>query len=381
MLLANLVARGWEVDLVSSPINYMSGTPPESYRGKLYAREVIDGIVHHWVAATARVHLSRRRRAMNYVSFAISATVRGALLPRPDVIWVSSPPLSIGAVGSALARRFRRPWVFEVRDLWPESAVSVGWLSEESRVYRLLHRLARGYATKSEAVTVPSPGLVPKVHGHGARRVELISGAVLDNRPSDELRRRTRDELGIGATTKAFLYLGAHGAANGLDVVLDAAAKVPDVDAFFLLVGDGSDRDRLVERASSENLSNVHMFPAVAKDDVPRFLAAADVCLHVLRPDPLFRSVLATKILEYFSAHRPVVTTVPGLSEELALQSGGAFAPTADELARQVRRWSALSDEELARLGEKSYGYGADRFGLVASVDQLESLLIEVSRG
>jgi glycosyltransferase involved in cell wall biosynthesis len=113
---------------------------------------------------------------------------------------------------------------------------------------------------------------------------------------------------------------------------------------------------------------------------VPQLLAAADVCLHALRDDPLFHNVLPTKILEYFGAHRVVVTTVPGVSRRLAEESGGSFAPTADALAAELRHWAALDPAERRRRGEQSLAYGMAHFGLDASVDLLESILLRVAR-
>ena len=119
LLLSELVRRGWHVDLVSTPVNYMTGETPERYRGRAYVREEIDGIVHHWVYAPSGIHESKIRRVLNYATFATAATLRGIALPRPDVILVSSPPLTVGTVGPLLAARFRRPWLLEVRDPGP----------------------------------------------------------------------------------------------------------------------------------------------------------------------------------------------------------------------------------------------------------------------
>jgi glycosyltransferase involved in cell wall biosynthesis len=381
MLLAELVRRGWDVDLISSPINYMRGTAPEPYAGKRYVRETIDGIVHHWVRATEDVHSSKRARAMNYATFAKAATLRGVRLKRPDVIWASSPPLSVGSVGATLARRFRRPWLFEVRDLWPESAAAVGWLNEGGKLYRVIDRLARRYATGATAVIVPTPGLVEPVKTHGATNVHVITGALLDAQPDEAIRARVREELKIDDDTCLFAYVGAHGAANGLDLLLDAAKALQDEAAQFVLAGDGSDRERIEQRVADEGIANVRLLGTVAKDDVAPILMAADVCLHMLRPDPLFASALPTKVLEYLGTHRPFVTTVPGLPEELARESGGGFATTVPALAEELRRWIAMPPAERLERGEQAFAYGRERFGLDATVDRLEQLLRNTMNG
>jgi glycosyltransferase involved in cell wall biosynthesis len=374
---AELVRRGWHVDVVSTPINYMTGEIPAPYQGRLYTRETIEGIEHHWVRASRGIHASRQRRSLNYVTFALACGLRALTLPRPDVILASSPPLPVGALGPLLSRRFRVPWVLEVRDLWPESAVTVGWLNERSVVYRLLERLAHRLARSAAAVIVPTPGLVDDVVRHGAEEALVIPGLVIEAPPSEEARRRVRSELGIGDRTCVFLYAGAIGMANGLDMLIDAVRDLPaDVDAAVLVAGDGSARAELERRLRHEAIGRIRLIGVVPKDEVPDLLSAADVCLHVLRPHAIFAGAQPTKMLEYFGAHRPVITTVPGLPEELAGASGGGFAPTAEALTSELARWTSMSAGERHERGEQAARYGRDRFGLQAGADRLEQLLL-----
>jgi colanic acid biosynthesis glycosyl transferase WcaI len=376
LLLGELARRGWEVDLVSTPVNYMTGAVPEPYRRRLYRRERIDDVEHHWVWASGGIHASRGRRALNYLSFAGSAAARAATLPRPDVVLASSPPLPVATVGAALARRFRRPWVLEVRDVWPESAVSVGWLAEDSRAYRALERVAHRHARGADAVIVPTPGLVERVRAHGAGEVDVVPGSVFDAPADPEVRARVRGVLGAGAGTCLFAYVGAVGAANGIDLLLDAVALLPaDVPAAFVVAGDGSDRARLEARVRTEELERVRLLGAVPKAEVAGLLAAADVCLHLLRRDPVFETALPSKVLEAMGARRPFVTTVPGLPERLAQESGGGFAPAARELAAELERWARMAPAEREVKGEQAFRYGLERFGLQANTDKLEAVL------
>lgn len=382
LLLAELVRRGWQVDLISTPINYMTGVAPPRYAGRVYVREEIDGITHHWVFATGSIHGSKLRRALNYVTFAASATLRGLTLRRPDVVYASSPPLPVAGVGRVLAARHRRPWVLEVRDIWPESAVSVGWLTPESRLYRVLDRLARHLTLTAPAVVVPTPGLVERVEQHGdGRRVDVITNAIVDVGDGEDVRAQVRSRLGVGEQEALFAYVGAVGAANGLDIVLDAVAKLPaDLPVRIVIAGDGSDRRRLAARLAAERLDRVQLLGAVPKEEVRGILAAADVSLHVLRPDPVFETALPTKVLESFGAHRPFITTVRGLPERCARESGGSFAATAEGLADALASWARMDVEERRRRGELAFEYGLGRFGLQASVDALEHVLARVRR-
>ncbi len=377
LLLGELGRRGWDVDLVSTPVNYMTGVVPEPYRRRLYRRERIEHVEHHWVWASAGIHASRGRRAVNYVSFAASAAARAATLPRPDVVLASSPPLPVATLGAALARRFRRPWVLEVRDVWPESAVSVGWLAEDSRAYRALERVAHRHARGADAVIVPTPGLVERVRAHGAQEVDVVPGSVFDTPPDPDVRARVRSVLGAEADACLFAYIGAIGAANGIDLLLDAMTLLPaDLPARFVVAGDGSDRERLEERVRAERLDRVRLLGAVPKAEVAGLLAAADVCLHLLRRDPVFETALPSKVLEYFGSHRPFVTTVPGLPERLAHESGGGFAPTAEGLEAELERWTTMAPAERAAKGEEALRYGLEHFGLQTNADKLEAVLL-----
>jgi hypothetical protein len=378
LYLSELARRGWDVDLISTPINYMRGTVPDRYAGRPYVREVIDGVTHHWVWASSSVHRSRGHRAMNYATFATAAAIRGATLARPDLIWASSPPLPVGTIGELLARRFRRPWVLEVRDLWPESAVSVGWLREETQLYRALDRLARRYARRAEAVLVPTPGLAEPVQRHGAATVCVVPGAVFDSARGVEVRMRVRAELGVAPDTCLFVYVGALGVANGLQTLLDAAGEVAgDERMSFVLVGDGSDRRRLEHEVEHRRIPRVRILPPVPKERVPDILAASDVCLHLLRPDPLFAGALPSKVLEYLGAHRPFITTVPGVPERLAAQSGGGFATSQEQLVAELRRWAAMEPEARKGRGEQAFQYGLENFSLAVNVSKLEAALVQ----
>jgi colanic acid biosynthesis glycosyl transferase WcaI len=377
---AELIRRGWHVDLVSTPVHYMTGEAPAAYRRKLFVHEEIEGIAHHWVWASGRIHASRARRAANYLSFATTSAVRGLTLPAPSIVWASSPPLFVGSVGVMLARRFRCPLLFEIRDLWPESMASVGWLSESSLLYRRLESMAHRYAARADVVIVPTQGLVDGARRHGARAVEVLSGAVLDRARDDEAARSFRESLGLTPDACVFVYTGALGVANGLDIVLAAARLLLETSGNeqiqFVLAGDGSDGKRIREKVAREQLRNVHLVGIVPHDRVWDVIAAGDVGLHCLRPNPLFEGALPTKMLEYMSARRPVITTVPGLPRELALASGGGFAPSPSALADEARRWAALPVAERRRRGELSFEAGTSRFGLSATVDRLEEILL-----
>jgi colanic acid biosynthesis glycosyl transferase WcaI len=245
----------------------------------------------------------------------------------------------------------------------------------------VLDRLARHAAQGADAVVVPTPGLVAGLLDHGASRVDVIPGAVLDQPPDARIRAEKRAELGLDRDECLFVYVGAIGRANGVDTLVDAVAALPpDVRARVVLAGDGSDRSRLEARLVNEGLDRITFLGPVSKAGIPPLLAASDVCLHLLRPDPVFETAQPTKVLDYFGAHRAFITTVPGLPAKLAAESAGSFAPTADELEAELRRWTELPMRERERRGDVAYEYGRERFGLQANADALQAVLERVRR-
>ena len=364
---------------MSTPRNYMTGAVPDVYKRRPLSTETIEGVTHHWVWAPGGIHRSRSARVANYIGFATAAAARALTLPRPDIVFISSPPLPVAGLGPMLSRRFGCPWIFEVRDVWPESAVSVGWMSAESRLYRLAERFARAVTSSAPVVVVPTPGLEPLVRAHGAKAVRIVPGIVLPRQRDPERRAATRARLGIRDEECVFLYLGAIGVANGLDLLLESVELLsPGVDARVLVAGDGSARRPFANAIAAKRVDRITLLPPVSQEDAGDLLAAADVGLHLLRPDPLFASALPSKSLEYLGASLPFVTTVPGLPSEVAVASGGAAVASAAELASEFASWAKASPEERRERGERALRYGLDHYGLEQSVARFEDLLEEV---
>jgi putative colanic acid biosynthesis glycosyltransferase WcaI len=379
---AELVRRGWRVDVVSTPRNYMTGDVPASYRNRPASSETIEGIEHHWVWTPGGIHRSRAARVANYAGFATAAALRSLTLPKPDVVLVSSPPLPVAGLGPLLAGRFGCPWLLEIRDVWPESAVSVGWLRSESATYRLLSRFAHAVTARAPVVIIPTPGLESHVRSHGARTIRTLPG-IVEARPRDPQRRRlTRARLGIRDDECVFLYLGAIGVANGLDLLVTAVDSLPaHIAARIVTAGDGSARRSFAEAVAARRLQRITLLPPVSQEEVGDLLAAGDVGLHLLRPDPVFGSALPTKALEYLGAALPFVTTVPGLPSEVAIAAGGAAVSSAADLAGELAAWTEMGPEQRRVRGEQALRYGLERFGLDQSVGRFEALLEEMRTG
>lgn len=267
-------------------------------------------------------------RARAFLAFAARATplaLRGGF----DVIVASSTPPTV-ALPALAARAIRRvPFVFEIRDPWPELLLSMGALrpgAVASGLAGLSRRACRGAAR----VIALSDGAADSAHNHGARRVAVIPNGCDINLFGPHVPPARAEAA--AAWEAVFVYAGAHGKANGLDMLLDAAAVLRargERRVRLLLVGEGGERPRLIARASTEGLENVTFLPAMPKRALARLLAAAQGGLLCLAPVPGFaEGTSPNKLMDLLAAGLPVVSNVPGRAARWLAEGEAGFTAT-----------------------------------------------------
>jgi glycosyltransferase involved in cell wall biosynthesis len=344
-----LTRRGWRVTIVASDFHVLerSYARREGANDKRVIDETVDGVRMRWLWSSPYDRNDERRIA-NWLSFARSVVRARWSDDPPDVVLGSSPQLFAALGAWRVARRLGVPFVFEVRDLWPES-LGVGgrrrgpgywglWLVARF-LYHAASRiivLARGVQTYLERHGVPAARIVYVPNG-----ADVTAFAVRTTAGGDRMR---------------VVYAGAHGPANGLDVVLEAAALLrDDTRVSFLFVGDGPAKDALVRQARSSDLSNVEFLEPVSKARIPQLLATCDAGLMVLKDIPLFAfGVSPNKLFDYWGAGLPVICNVPGeVAGWVRDAHGGVQAadPSAEALAESVRALLAMGPERRAALG------------------------------
>jgi glycosyltransferase involved in cell wall biosynthesis len=296
-------------------------------------------------------------RVLNWLSFSLMALLRGLRLEPPDVVYASSPHLFGALTGWALAKRRRAAFILEIRDLWPKVLSDMGQMSERSIVYRALERLERFLYRQADAIVALSEGVrtfLVATQAIPRERVQLIpNGTNTDLFAPCGSRDELRAKFGFEGIVAA--YTGAHGPANGLDLLLEAAKELRDEqpDLRFILLGDGLDKPALQERARREELHNVEFWPAVPRKDVAPFLNAIDIGVHVLADVPLFRyGVSPNKVFDYMSAELPVVTNTPGEVAELVERAKAGIAVGPDGIAVGVRALVTAGADERRRMGQ-----------------------------
>ncbi|HEX3431031.1 MAG TPA: glycosyltransferase family 4 protein [Rhizomicrobium sp.] len=313
----NWVRQDVQVTVVTTVPNFPLGKPQPPYRNRIYARERIDGIevvrVWSFLAPNSGVVL----RALDFASFAVTGFFAG-LAQKADVIVATSPQLLTAVCGALLGRVKARPWVFEVRDLWPESITAVGAM-KEGVVMRLLRRLERDlYRSAERIVTVTEPMRARLVErGVPEEKVGVVpNGAdltrLLPRLASAGLAARLRLEgkFVVG-------YVGTHGFAQGLEVVVKAASLVADRNIHFLFVGEGARREYLVEMAARLNLQNTSFMRGVPSDTAVEYLALADAIVVPLKNSALFDGALPSKIFEAAAMEKPLLLSANGLSADV----------------------------------------------------------------
>lgn len=383
------LAREWaagpdEVTVLTGMPNHPTGVVPEAYRGRLRCREQVDGyrIVRTWLYATRNTGMVKK--TLGHLSFMVTSFLLG-LRPtgRADVVVVSSPTFFSVFSAWALARCKRASLVVEVRDLWPAIFVELGVLRNR-RVIRLLEALELAAYRAAAAVVVVTEGFRDDLIRRGvpAAKVHVIpNGADLDRFGSRAADADARTELGAERADTLVLYIGAHGISHGLEAVADAAAKVSGEPIHFAFVGEGAAKERLEARVRELKLMNVTLLPGVPRDDVPRLLAASDICLVPLRDVPLFNSFIPSKMFEYMAASRAVIGSVRGEPARILRAAGAVVVEPEDAgaLADAVRELAADSNRRSA-MGRCARDYVANHFARTVLADRYRAILAGVAQ-
>jgi len=322
------VAAGHQVTVLANVPNFPTGKVFPGYKNKLWQREIMEGVrvVRVWTYVTANEGFLRR--SLDYFSFAVSGVIGGVFLARPDVVVATSPQIFTALAGCILAWIKRRPFVFELRDLWPDSIVAVGAM-REGPLLRVLRRLEYWlYRRAAKVVSVTSAfKRVLVANGVPQEKIAVIRNGVdlkafVPGPKPVELARR----LGLERKFVA-AYVGTIGMAHGLDTLLLAAERLRDRrDLAFVLVGTGAERARLEEDARRRGLDNVMFVGSVDKEEVKQYWRLCDVALVLLKDVSLFHNVIPSKLFEAMGTGRPIILGVRGESAELLQEAGAGIA-------------------------------------------------------
>jgi len=390
---ASELARHWQADghdvtILTGFPNHPTGVVPETYRGKLrrlVVREQYNGanIVRTWLWPLP--NRKPHERILNYSSFCISSAITGLFVARPEVVIATSPQLLVALSGYWLARAKRVPFVFEVRDLWPESLVAVGQGSEGSALNRTLARIAGFLYRHADHVVVVTYAFKDHLISHWRVPQEKIS--VVENGVETEIFSPTAPEAEhkselVPVDRFIICYIGTMGMAHGLETLLEAAQNLRDTfpAALFLLIGEGAEKARIQGLAASRGLDNVRFLDQQRRELIPSFIRAADATLVLLKKTELFKTVIPTKMLEFMSCARPVILGVDGQARSIleAANAGIFIEPeNADALAEAIVRLAG--DHALrTQLGENGRKHIVQNFSRAQTAKAYTNILKSV---
>jgi glycosyltransferase involved in cell wall biosynthesis len=380
------VALGHDVTVLTGFPNHPTGKIPPEYRGQLIRRELVDGVNVVRTPIYAAANQGVVRRAANYLSYAASAASFGPILTeRPDVVIATSPQLLTAASGLWMSALKRAPFVFEVRDIWPRSIVEVGALPAHHPAVWALERLELFLYGMADRVVAVTDTFVEELVARGVPRGKLrvvkngVDLELFHPQPRDD---ELRSELGLTADDFLCLYVGTHGMAHGLQTILEAADQLREHrDIRFVLVGEGAEKNALKQRAQSMNLGSVLFVDKQPRVKIPRFLAASDVSLVLLKGKPLFKTVLPSKIFEILGSGRPLVLGVDGEARKVLEDAGaGIFVPPEDaaSLAGAILELKT-NPARCAEMGSKGRAFAEANFSRKALAEQYVCILREVA--
>ena len=382
--------QGHTVTVLAGMMHYNGKEKRAEYKGKHFIKKQ-QGPVTVW-----RCHVSEAYnkhfvgRLWGYFSFMFSSVYAGLFKVKDkfDVVIVTSPPLFVGISGYLISRIRRMPFVFEVRDLWPESAIDTGVLTNKL-IIKLAYWVEAFIYKRATLINVLTPAFYVALRdkkGIPENKLVQISNASDFSLSEKLLRDFDRDAFRKEHELDGkfvITYVGAHGVANHLEQLIDAGEALEDTNVLFLLIGQGMEKQRLMQLATDRKVTNVRFLDAVPKAEVFRYILASEMGASVLKRVDTFKTVYSNKTFDYMSCKRPILMAIDGVSRELVetAQAGVYVQPeNTDEYNRIIRQY--LHDPERVRSeGENGYRFAKQNYDREVLAKKYLNYINKVSNG
>jgi glycosyltransferase involved in cell wall biosynthesis len=359
---------GHDVTIITCAPNFPAGALFEGYRNRCMQREEIEGI------AVVRVwtFISRNEgfllRTLDYVSFMLSAIIASLFVKRPDVVIATSPQFFTSIAGWIVSLLRWRPFVFELRDLWPETVMAVDAM-QSNWILDALERLAHFLYRRADLMVPVTHAFANRLRTLGVpdERIEIVTNGI--DPDSIEIRRSqaaTREKYALPEDAFVAGYIGTLGMCHGLSTVLEAAQRTRgDSRLHFVVMGDGADRDELIAILERERLENVTLIDRQPRAEALEVLNACDVSLVMLRESPVFETVIPSKIFEAMALRKPILLGVRGEAKRIVIDEaacGTAFPPEdADALIHALQHLMA-NPQICSALGDRGHAAVVDSY-------------------
>ena len=323
------VKEGVEVTVITCNPNFPYGKVYDGYKNKLYQTEMIDGIKIIRVWSYMTENKGAIKRILDYVSYAIGAFIAG-LFVKTDLIVATSPQLFTALGGCMLAKVKRKPWIFELRDLWPEGIKDTGAIKNK-KILDFLVKMELCLYRKSDYVVTVTKGLKDNLVSRGIEvsKIDIVTnGANLELFQPVDKNKKILHTLGL-ENKFIFGYIGTHGLAHGLEFIIDSIKEIEDERIHFLFIGTGAKKATVVALAEKLQLNNVTFLDPVTKSEVVDYISVIDVALIPLTKTDIHASLIPSKIFESASMMKPILLGVEGEAADIVKRynAGLIFEP------------------------------------------------------
>ncbi len=366
--------QGHDITVLAGMVHYNSGKKNQNYRGKYFSdQNDYDKrirVIRSHVSEAYNVNFLGRLWA--YFSFVFSSIWAGLFYAREkyDIIIVTSPPLFVGITSYVLSFFKKVPFIFEIRDLWPESAIDTGVLKNKL-IIKLAYSFENFIYRKATIINVLTPAFKTYLVNNknvNANKICFVPNAadfsLVSKVASNFNINNFRNEHNIDQDTFVITYVGAHGVANHLIQIIDTAELLQDEKVLFLLIGEGMEKNMLKEDVSSRKIKNVRFIDAVPKSEVFKYILASNMGASVLKKVDTFKTVYSNKTFDYMSCKKPLFMLIDGVSRELVEEAGcGIYVEPENKYEFKEKILLYLNDNErVVKEGENGFNFAINNF-------------------
>lgn len=367
-----------EVTIVTCAPNFPHGRVYDGYKNKLYQKENFDGIevIRVWSYITSNSGFLKR--VLDYVSFAFIAFWVG-LFTKHDIIIATSPQFFTTWAAWALSKVKQKPWIFELRDLWPESIKTVGAM-KQGKAIDFLEKIELALYKSCDKVVAVTDAFKTNLINRGidADKIEVVTNGsnveLFYPRAKDETllnELNLKDKLIVG-------YIGTHGMAHSLDFIVRSLAKIEDGNIHFLFIGDGAMKKTVVKIAQDLNLKNITLLEPIKKDDVPKYLSICDISLAPLKKEDNFKTVIPSKIFEASAMLKPTLLGVQGQAQEILEKYGAGICFEPENEKDFLEKLYLLKDANVYEKYQAGCGVLAKEYDRKALANKMLEIIKEV---
>lgn len=383
-MVTNLKRLGHKITVITEFPNYPSGVVPEGYRFRLFEKKEFQGIEVIRAYVKASPERSFKNRILLYLTLMLTSILAGLKLKkRFDLVYATSPPLFVGLAGYLISRIKNSKFVFEVRDVWPDAAVALGELKNKMAI-KLARRIEAFCYKKAQKIIAVTPGMARLIQKKGIdpEKITVVYNAVnLHLFKCGEDRTRFKKILGVGETFLV-LYAGNIGLAQGMEELIQAATLLKEKkDIKLIFVGNGPCKNSSKNLCQTYNLNNLDFLDEKPREEIIRYICAADVCLVPLKNKEIFKFALPSKMFEAWACGRPIVLSVDGEAKKhLTKAQAGVWVKPENVTGIKDAILFLYNNPQLCkRFGRNGRSYVEKYFSRRVQAERLEKILVKVA--